>query len=266
MDTKLIYCDTNIIRLLAGNSDWQRRLRNYQQVENLRLAISLVQVLEIQKVLESHVPVVNLLIEFDAVILKWWPRILQDEISRYPNTSPIDPVFLELRKELPTHQQDTTRYATWLFGADSEFVWRVVEETKGQDTQVLDWLPSTKPLQDLNDLDFGLHNFGRIVQQLKRANPDFMRRFVGRHSELDVTRFSGLLTREAYVYYRYILDGRQSVPSDIGDIHQAFYVPYCHTVITERSLSGYLNRLARIRGIANKTVVRTVDFFRDLPL
>ncbi len=78
--------------------------------------------------------------------------------------------------------------------------------------------------------------------------------------------FHGSYIRAAYTYYRYIRKGMHPEKSDIGDIHQIFYVPYCDEVIVEKSVAGFLHQLQKDKRLLDQISIKSIRFVRELSI
>ncbi len=264
MEEKAFYCDTNILDYLVKNPDKWANLRNYFHRNNGRLVISPIQVIEFKKVPKYHAGLTELLYRVPSSFSKSWMQVLAQEIALYPN--PYEPDFLHS----PTINQIIDfylgKFGFQLFlGSDNvDLLWDGMDAKKRGYMELFSWLPTTLPAKDKIDVDFHLHNYGVVIGEIQKISDEFTQGFRSSPDSLNVKYFRGVFLAASYVYYRYILRGIKPEPSDIGDMHQVVYFPYCREIVIEKSMAGILYQLKRERGILPNTSIKTIKFIRSL--
>ena len=264
---RVLFCDTNIIRYLLDAPSRASRFAVHLREEGLVHAISLIQFTELLKLERYHAPLAQLLFDAQSHIFRWWKGIVHDEAAAYPNTSGIHAMS---RPNIASHypgkegQDDLGRA---LAGGDLELLWNEIEEQKRRYKPVMDWLPSTRPRSNTPkaiDIDFTLHNHGVVLQVLRDIAPEFVET-VQQHPDSFTPRlFPGAYLHAAYDYYRFILQGMKSQPSDVLDIHQVFYIPYCGAAILEKSMAGLLSRLKNERSLLGDVEIHSIRYARSI--
>ena len=265
MSTGITFCDTNIIRYLIEHPEkWTAFSRHL--TENKRfLCISFVQLLELQKLPQYHNGFLQFLSVTPSIVFKWWRQILREEIFYYPATTKVNPILGFVFDGVIETTSDRIELKSWLESSIFDKMWGIFEETKQQYMPVLSWLPATSPKPYANkDLDFTLHNYGFVLGEVGDIDSDFLSDLKNT-KELKTELFRGSNIRAAYTYYRYIKNGMSPQKSDIGDIHQTFYMPYCDEIIIERSMHDLLYLLQKDKGLLDQISIRMISFVRDLP-
>ncbi|MEW6716123.1 MAG: hypothetical protein AB1345_01275 [Chloroflexota bacterium] len=207
----------------------------------------------------------SLLLSCRSALLKWWRDLLGEEIKHYPETAAVDPIQRPLISDyLQGHVGQLILQA--LFSAyEVDIMSQAIDDNKEQYMKVMAWLSTTAPgHQAVKNIDFMLHNYGFVVSELRDVNESFIDTFKERAEDLNVAAFRGSYLRAAYTYYRYIGEGYTPQPSDIGDLHQVFYVPYCKNVILEKSMAGILYQLRRQKNLLLETDIKSMRFVRTL--
>ena len=256
--SRILLCDTNIIREVLDDEGRIDPFVQHIHDNGYLLALSLIQAVELFKLVDSHRRLADLLFASNAHFFKWWKDIVADEVGAFGRGQPIE---LLSQPSIPAHYPGRTgredlRRA--LAGSDIEALYSEFEDQKSRYKEVMDWLPSTTPqtrTQEATDIDFELHNYGFVLSTLREVSPNFVEGMKGNIELFDPNLFPGAYLHGAYIYYRYILKGMKSAPSDVMDIHQVFYVPYCSKVILEKSMGSILHQLRRERGL-----IEGVDF------
>jgi hypothetical protein len=268
MNQRITFCDTNILRYLIDHPEKWTAFRRYLAETETSLSVSMIQLLEFEKLPNYYYGLLKLLSIMPANMLNWWKNILADEIKLYPvNTnSNINLILGNVIDGIIYTPSKHFSLKEILESNEISLLWDSFEQSKDHYMPVLSWLPSTspKPSADQN-IDFTLHNFGFVLSEIRDVDNNFIPSFKGRYDELVVEAFKGSYLRAAYTYYRYIRNGMSPERSDVGDILQVFYMPYCANVIVEKSMAGFLYQLQRDKGLLNQVKIKTIRFVRNLP-
>lgn len=199
-------------------------------------------------------------------MFKWWKNILKEEVELYPTTLALDPILRPILTDLFHGSSGRVELQALLDAYDVDLMWQILDESKQPYMKVMSWLSRTAPGDNADKhLDFVLHNYGFVVSELREDNQSFIDTFKGQASELKPELFRGSYIRAAYTYYRYVLKGMTPQPSDIGDIHHVFYVPYSSEVVQEKSMAGILHQIREEKGFPSETQIKSIRFIRDLP-
>ena len=265
--TRILFCDTNIIRyLLDESSRIPKFIRHIEDTEST-FVLSLIQIVELVKLPRYHSPLADLILATDAHIFAWWKAIVEEEADRYPGREAVDPLS---HPSLASHYRGASgrsQLALALAGDDLNVLWHEFEDQKIRYMPVMDWLPSTLPSSQSEgaiDLDFQVHNFGFVMGALREISPGLVGKIEPELDALDEEAFPGAYLHAAYTYYRYILKGMSPRPSDVLDVHQVFYIPYCWKAIIEKSMAGILHQLKSERGLLNDVEIQTIRHARSL--
>jgi hypothetical protein len=265
MNERLFYCDTNILRFLIDNpSKWpafQRRLYDLDAV----IALSWIQIIELSRVPHYHRGVSRLLLNNRSALLKWWKDLLTEEVERFPETTLVDPLQRPLISDYLKGQVGEFLLQALFSTYQVDIMSEVIDGSKEQYMRVMSWLSTTAPEPTADkEIDFKLHNFGFVLSELRSVNEPFVTSYAKRVEDLKVEAFRGSYMRAAYTYYRYIQDGISPIASDIGDMYQVFYMPYCKNVVLEKSMSGILHRLRKDKNLLPKTEIKSIRYVREL--
>lgn len=252
--------------MLDESSRVSRFVRYIEDSKSL-FSLSLIQTIELTKLPQYHDSLAELILAADAHIFAWWKAIVEEEADRYPGRERVDPLS---RPSLASHYRGPngqSKLALALAGDDLDVLWREFEDQKIRYKPVMDWLPSTIPSSQSKsaiDQDFSVHNFGFVIGTLREISPDLVGTIEPELDALDEKAFPGAYLHAAYTYYRYILKGMSSKPSDVPDVHQVFYVPYCWKVIVEKSMAGILHQLKNERGLLSDVEIHSIRHARSL--
>ena len=263
---RILFCDTNIIRYILDTPNACARFTGFLRDEGLLHAISLIQVTELLRLPRYHGPLAQLVFEADSFFLDWWKGIIYEEAQAYPQTNRVEVLSRpSIRSHYPgSHGPDDLRRA--LAGKDLELLWTEFEDQKVRYKPVMDWLPSTLPRSRTKrsiDVDFSLHNYGVVLTVLRDVAPEFVEVVKVDPEAFMPTLFRGAYLHAAYNYYRFILKGMRSQPSDVMDVHQVFYVPYCAMVITEKSMAGLFSQLKKDRSLIDTVQIQSMRYARS---
>lgn len=257
------YCDTNILRFLVETKDKWKRLEEYLIVQKLILVISWVNIVEMVKLPKYHRDLSQLLLQVPTAILKMRQDIIRKEILEYPNkvnniiNYPLLRFMLDSRDKVGQLQK--------ILGAeDVEAMFSVLGELKLDYPPKMDWLKNTKPKEDFIDTDFELHNYGWVVDDVRQENEEFVREFRDQPSHFRASHFRGSMLAAAYNYYKYILKTYEPGPTDVADLHQIYYFPYCKHIVIEKEMAGLLSQIKRERGLLAETKIDSIRFARTL--
>jgi len=264
--SNLIYCDTNIIRYILDTPNAPSRFAAHLRREDLQHGISVIQLTELLKLPRYHSALAELIYTAGSHLFHWWKSILVEEVGAYPNTH---------EPEVVSPWSLATWYSTSggveglrcaLAGSDISLLWEEFEDQKSRYRPVMDWLPSTlpkSPTKQAIDIDFTLHNHGVVLQILREIAPEFVESLKVDPLAFDPTYFRGAYVHAAYNYYRYVLKGMKATPSDVPDLHQVFYIPYCSIVIMEKSMAGILSELKRDRSLLCAVKIQSMRYARS---
>lgn len=266
MNDQFFYCDTNILRYLVDNPSKWTAFRQHLFAIKAILVVSWIQVIELSKVPHYHEGISRLLLSTRSALLKWWKDLLREETEHYPQTTVIDPIQRPLISDYLRDQGGQFVLRALFSSYEVDLMWQTLDDDKEPYMKVMSWLSTTAPGPAADEnVDFTLHNYGFVVHELRELNESFLNTFKGRANDLNVEAFRGSYMRAAYTYYRFVQKGFAPQPSDIGDIHQVFYVPYCKSVVLEKSMAGILYQLRREKNLAPETDIKSIRFVRDLP-
>ena len=264
-DEEAFFCDTNILRFLVEHPNKWERLRKYLQENNYRLVFSPIQFIEFKKIPRYHDGLTKLLSSVPSSFTKGSTKILEEEISNYPSSAKIELFHKPSINEIIGKHLGNFGFQLLLDSINAEILWDSMNDMKPKYMDLFSWLPTTLPsASEKIEVDFMLHNFGVVIGELRKVNQEFVKSFRESPNSLKVDYFCGAHVSAAYVYYRYILKGITPEPSDVGDIHQVFYFPYCREIVTEKSMSSIIYQLKRERDIMANTSVKTIRFIRSL--
>ena len=264
---EILFCDTNIVRYILDDPSRADAFVDHVNETGFMLALSLIQVVELTKLTHYHVPLANLIFALDTHIFAWWKLIVAEEAERYPARAIIDPLS---RPSICSHYpgfRGKSELALALSGNDLALIWTEFEEQKTDYEPIMAWLPSTLPskqTEEVIDIDFKLHNFGVVLQMLRQISPEVVNRIEPSSETLGEGVFPGAYVHASYIYYRYILKGMKPQRSDVPDLHQVFYIPYCRKAIVEKSMAGILHQLKRERGLLPEVDVQTMKDMRSI--
>lgn len=261
------FCDTNILRELIDNQDKWESLKNMLVEKQMLLVLSLIQLIELVKIPRYHTGLAELLLFVPSAFLKWWKAIIQDEIDAYPrhNDIPIidlPPLNIVFRK--PGERQLLQQQ---LVGEFTNKAHRAFESFKKHHIQSLAKL-NTLSVKDLTDEQKDMHFRIQLAVDIGydvRAIDPIVDEKLKQYKEFDPQNyFLGSTIKSAYMFYRYSLDSLSPEPSDVGDIQQVFYFPYCQQIVTEKDMAGVLSRIKKDRGLLGDTKITSIRFIREL--
>lgn len=173
-------------------------------------------------------------------------EILREEICKYPSPAEISLFHEPSINEIIRAHLGNFGFQLLLDSINAEILWDTMNDKKPGYLELFFWLPRTLPSppeKEKVDVDFLLHNYGVVIGELEKVDRNFVKTFRASPSSLDVKYFRGVYLSAAYIYYRYIFRGINPGPSDIGDIHQVVYFPYCREIVIEKSMSNILFQL-----------------------
>lgn len=262
---KAFFCDTNILRFLVEHPGKWMNLKKYLENNKYRLVFSPVQFIEFKKIPRFHNGLTNLLSTVPSAFTKGSMKIIEEEIVNYPSPIKVSLFHEPTINEIINSHLGDFGFQLLFDSINAEILWDSLNYLKPQYMELFSWLPTTLPSQPNKvEVDFMLHNFGGVVGELRKVNQEFVNTFRGNPSSLDVKYFYGAYLSAAYIHYRYILKGITPEPSDVGDIHQVFYFPYCQEIVIEKSMSNILYQLKHERDLLADTSVKTIRFIRSL--
>jgi hypothetical protein len=265
--TRILFCDTNILRYILDDPSRVNPFLLHLQKKSFTLALSLIQVIEITKIKRYHAPLADLIFSSEAHFFSWWKTIVAEEVDAYPATENIDPLSYPSIKSGYPGVSGRVELTLALSGQDLNILWREFEDQKKRYKPVMEWLPSTLPRTQAKqaiDIDFRLHNYGVVLQILRDVAPEFVEWIKQNPDSFDEHAFPGAYVHAAYNYYRYILKGMESEPSDIPDLHQVFYVQYSSKAILEKSMAGILHQLRNERGLLSNVEIQSIRHVRSI--
>ena len=191
--------------------------------------------------------------------------MLKEETERFPDTSTVDSIQRPLISDYLSGFVGEFILQALFSAYQVDIMSQILNESKEQYMKIMSWLSTTAPSPKADaNIDFEMHNFGFVLRELGDVNGPFVNMFKDQVDELKVKAFQGSYIRAAYTYYRYIKDGFAPQPSDIADMYQVFYMPYCKNVILEKSMSGILYRLRNDKGLLPETDIKSIRFVRSL--
>ena len=262
---KLMFFDTNILREIINHKEKWQSLSQYLKSENLVVVISAVQFIELYKVKRLHNVVADFLLETPSFMFKWWTEILRDEVEAFPHTLRVQHLTFLSFQEMFSLTNQGNKLRSVLEDPKIDLMWEAMELEKRQFLPIMTLVPKTRPKdQGFVDQDFELHNFGRILSDLRKVNQAFIDEKKDKLKPSDLEIFSGSFLRASFLYYKHVLKGAKPEPSDLGDYYQTFYIPYCAIAVVEKDMAGILHLLKKERKLLPNTEIKSIRFIRQI--
>jgi hypothetical protein len=265
MSKKLIFFDTNILREIITHKEKWHPFSQYLENENLVIVISAIQFIELYKVKRYHDVVTSFLLEIPSCMFRWWTEILKDEVEAFPHTLKIQYLTFPSFQEMFSRTNQGDKLRSVLDDPKIGFMWEAMEVEKLQFLPIMKLVTKTLPKnQDFINQDFELHNFGRVLSDLRKVSRSFIDEVKDDLETSDLEYFTGSFLRASYLYYKYILRGAKLKPSDLGDYYQTFYIPYCSIAVVEKDMARILHLLKKGKNLLPNTEVKSIRFIRRI--
>lgn len=167
---------------------------NYLAETETSLSVSMIQLLELEKLPRYDYGLLKFLSIVPASMLNWWKNILGNEIKQYPvNTiANVNLVLGDIVDGIIRTPSKRFSLKEIIESKEISLLWDFFEQSKDQIMPVLSWLPSTSPKPGADQsLDFTLHNYGFVLSEIRDVDDNFIAGFKGRYDELAVEAFRG---------------------------------------------------------------------------
>ena len=255
-----MYLDTCIFGILLDNPKKQEKLLAFLFDNNLCIAISEAQVVELCAATRKRQAFSTLISEFPSMLIKTGFTIIEEEVLSYPQ--PRDKRFVLQQLE------------TFI---DKEFIENLLslpELSSARRFQQTDALQMESYLQKFKlnypPLDSGDYDQEQAedftwkitCQWLASTHSNFLKSLTERNQILDSTLFNSIQLFGYVIFYKYYIQGRESERTDFGDLFHLFSIPYCRWAILERDMCNILNQIKDKHNILKETEIRNPDFFK----
>lgn len=199
--------------------------------------ISIWSILELRKRLELYAAFLEFFSVCPFVLAKSPMQLFEDELEAYPDPSGISPVLYAFSPFNKERDGTLKPFMDKLFSKKS-----VADVERAWDTwkaESLDSIMSLKrnfpPQGDRYSADDSV-NFVRLgVPQFAAASaPDWTRRRVRSHGDIEASAFPSLKMDFYTVFFRFYISDREPVPQDAFDILISGIAPYVDRFLTEK--------------------------------
>lgn len=262
--SNFVYLDTNILSALAKVQGKWPEIRAFLLDNNLTIAFSGINLVELSDATHLHTPISDLLLSVPSAIAKPTETILSEEISAHPQerTETLSNFsFSEAAAQGYTasdialfFSSSGTRSARRDLNKHAMLMPRQIEELKSN------FPPSQNGKYQLSQSEDFCRSI--VLQWLGKVNPEFIRNL--KINEFNPKTFQTIWLYAQLVFLKHYLGDRRSTKlSDFGDFHHLAIISYSSLVVTERDLSSLLNQIKKQGSSLASTNIQNIGFLRE---
>jgi hypothetical protein len=201
---------------------------------------------------------------YPSLLLEGHQSILDKEVIAYNTNTDINPV--SICPSAITDEKLTKRERLKKVIEDSEFVARTAYWKEAEESILKSITGYTKSYPPKNN-KYSINEISNFVD-IVSANQLYLRekQFVKKHKEpIDFTKFPSLLTTSYIVFYKFYLDQRKHINSDIFDIIISSVLPYVDYFITEKNLANNIKSIqTRHKYLTNVKAFTLAEYTQDI--
>ncbi len=257
--SKFIYLDTNILSELAKKKLPWKPFRNFLIKNDLTIAITGQQLLELEPAHRLHSGLEVLLDEFSSAFIKTWDKILDEEINSHPKyrmqslyfktltIKDVHEIISIIKKDRMNAEQH--KYAAQL-NSRHQVLKGNFKPKRGNKFTVND----AKIFTSLN-----------VRQQIGSYKHNFLLPYKNDFSRFNISPFKSIKLYAEFIFYKYYLGNREPKElSDFGDLAHLHAIPYCEYAIIEKDNCEILNQIKHNENTLNLTTIKKMKFIREL--
>jgi hypothetical protein len=250
------YFDTNVYLALSRKPESWRAIRNFMLEDNLLLAVSDANVLELSDKLWSHRDVARFLLQVPSALLKPTTQIMKDEAQAYLDDTEVDPfvgplttLILESRDPIGVLQNSLFRREVVTRTRSQMVKQKPAFEKRIHDT-MRNFGPTTSSRQ-YTENDGPYYALQLICSQILSDCPgcaEKVQEYLAKseHSEPHLpSHFRGMWLFALAQFYRYYLHRRIPEGNDYGDFLQVVPIPYSRISVVETKLRDDLRHIKK---------------------
>lgn len=265
---RLALLDTNAVSEMAKDSALMRRFLTWSNAAPLAVpSFSLFTILELRRSTGVYRQFLQHYANFPCVVLKSHEQLLEEEVSRYPDSSQVEPILLGFSGRLaPGADLDTALETVFRQGViqNREAYWN------GSRQQIVDGIRSLVQ----NYLPVGtsytpseIRTFVEIAgfSQLVYRQREFAAR-VDRGLSVEIDAFPSLKASLYTVFHKFYVDpSRIPSVSDAFDILISALVPYVDAIFTENHQAEVLRKTKNLDRFIRDLEIYTLRDLRRFP-
>lgn len=244
-------------------SKW-RPLQDFLNENDLCIALSEGQILELSDFTHLHQNLGTLLSAVPTIITKTHEDILNQEVKSFPEIIAPDIIGAYANENFGTNVLQRNLSSEKL---------SVVREQQRASSLLMkknleELMPNFPPKDDGKYYEDQADDFvwAYVLQLLAETHTKFIKQFRDNDSVFTFEPFRYLSLRAYVIFYKFCLHNKRVVPSDYGDLFLLFTIPYCDSVIVERDLCNVLNHIKKNHSILSNIIIKNIDFFEDWSL
>jgi len=257
-----VYFDKNIISLIVEHSELYRPLFNFLFENHFCIAVSDALLIQLSQETRKQADFNTFFTLLPSDRIKSYEAVIEEEVKSY----------LEMRADTLS-----------LWSANSAFrnetiaSWLISDKIKeAQRKQLLNAKKVKHHLESIRS-SFPPSNLGKYkieqaeifawmftVQWLRGNHPQFICKLNENRHLLKAELFPSIQLFAYYVYYTCFLGNKQPrALSELGDLFNLFYFPYCKLIILERDMCSVLNKIKLHSNMLDGVEVANIDFLNN---
>lgn len=257
---KLLLCDTNIISgFLKEKNTIGKGLTELMLKNDYLLCITFTGIAELYKCDDLFDEFFNYLSIIPFFVLKNFNQLLDEEISNYPIITKIDPIYFSFKTL--ENKEYYTQYKSLFYKEPIKS--RLIEENDievKKDTldAVLSWVKGyPKPKNGFTKKDIELWVELVLYKRLAEVN----RTFLEQNKTLDYNYFLSWKMIAYLTFYKFYLNNKRPVLSDLGDILMSANFPYVDAVIVEKNVKEIVRQIQNKHNFAKHLELFDINCF-----
>ena len=264
---RLCLVDTNAISEMVKNP--KREFKNFQtwsfsEKPPYITSFSLFTIMEMRQRPDVYSKFLDTFSTWPCVILKSEEQLFNEELSSYPDPSKIFPILVAgVGAVKPNQRLDKILNITFSKKdiLDKERAWI---EGRSSTADAIASLASNYPPESSSYTISEIHTFIEIagLQQLILRVPKFAKLKINSKNPINISSFPSLKMALYTVFYKFYVDKRKYIDSDVFDIIISAPTPYVDAIITERHQAEVIKKIKRHDDFIGKVKVMTLNDIR----
>jgi hypothetical protein len=247
---RLCLIDTNAISEMVKNPTVEFKNFNIwalSQKPSYIPSFSLLSIMEMRQKQEVYLKFLSIFGLWPCIILKSEEQLFNEELSSYPNPSAINPVLVAgVGSVKPDQRLD--KLLDIVFSrkevAEKEKMWMKDRISVANDiASLVSNYPPNANTYTIKEIHAFIEMAG--FQQIALRAPKFAKRLVDSKVPINISAFPSLKMSLYTVFYKFYVDERKHIESDVFDILISAPTPYIDAIITERHQAEVIKKIKR---------------------
>jgi hypothetical protein len=266
---RLCLLDTNAISEMVKNP--KREFANFQnwalrEKPTYISAISPFSILELRQRRDVYNKFLEIFSIWPCAIVKGDSQLIEEELSQYPDPSPIIPIAFNCVGILQSPEQRLDKVLDLVFNPINNQIFEQ-KWIEGRQKSVDDIASFVKYYPPENgkytSLEIRTFLFATVVQHIYFKNRPFLEKLQKENNGIEIDAFPSIKMMLYTLFYKFYVDKRKYEPGDALDIIISSSTPYMDAIVTERHQAEVIKKIKTQDKFIEKVKVLRIPDIRD---